>query len=219
MGPPHGGSPNPTLKITDWKKVSTALEKIDTPSLNSIPDNISTTDEIDCHSYRPISLLSGLAKHFERILKSCLSDHLLGKGLIIDEQFGFHPVHSCPQQVLRLVEYISEGFKSKQKTVAVFFDVAKTFDKDATDAHWFVRNSILHWDLELPTIAKFMKDVFKRFFDIAGSHSDALLRSAVNYEPPHRHHFIRRPRNVLTDPPDALTAAVDSLMEVNDTHD
>ncbi|GBP86522.1 hypothetical protein EVAR_69042_1 [Eumeta japonica] len=40
MGPPDGGRPNPTCKITDWKRVSTALEKIDTPPLNSIPDNI-----------------------------------------------------------------------------------------------------------------------------------------------------------------------------------
>ncbi|GBP78511.1 RNA-directed DNA polymerase from mobile element jockey [Eumeta japonica] len=32
-------------------------------------------------------------------------------------------------------------------------------------------------------------------------------------------HLIRRPRNVLTDPPDALTAAVESLNDVNDTHD
>ncbi|GBP45266.1 Probable RNA-directed DNA polymerase from transposon X-element [Eumeta japonica] len=79
--------------------------------------------------YKPISVLSGLGKLFERILKTHLSDHLLGKGLTIDEQFGFWPVHSCPQQVLRLVEYISEGFKSKQKTVAVFFDVAKAFDR------------------------------------------------------------------------------------------
>ncbi|GBP70595.1 Probable RNA-directed DNA polymerase from transposon BS [Eumeta japonica] len=37
--------------------------------------------------------------------------------------------HSCPQQALRLVEYISEGFKIKRKTVAFFFDVAKSFDR------------------------------------------------------------------------------------------
>ncbi|GBP62930.1 Probable RNA-directed DNA polymerase from transposon X-element [Eumeta japonica] len=79
--------------------------------------------------YRPISLLSGLAKLFERVLKTRLSNHLFGKGLIIDEQFGFRPAHSCPQQVLRLVEYVMEGFKTKQKTVAVFFDVAKAFDR------------------------------------------------------------------------------------------
>ncbi|GBP13012.1 RNA-directed DNA polymerase from mobile element jockey [Eumeta japonica] len=80
-------------------------------------------------SYRPIILLSGLGKLFEKILKTRLSDHLLGKGLIIDEQFGFRPAHSCSQQILRLVEYVSEGFKTKHNTVAVFFDVAKAFDR------------------------------------------------------------------------------------------
>ncbi|GBP37936.1 Probable RNA-directed DNA polymerase from transposon BS [Eumeta japonica] len=50
------------------------------------------------------------------------------KGLIIDEQFGFRPAHSCPQQVLRLVEYVSEALKPNS-TVAVFFDVAKAFDR------------------------------------------------------------------------------------------
>ncbi|GBP67575.1 Probable RNA-directed DNA polymerase from transposon BS [Eumeta japonica] len=53
-------------------------------------------------SYRPINLLSGLGKI---------------------------PNHSCPQQALRLVEYITEGFKTKKRTVAVFFDVAKAFDR------------------------------------------------------------------------------------------
>ncbi|GBP86540.1 Probable RNA-directed DNA polymerase from transposon BS [Eumeta japonica] len=90
-------------------------------------------------SYRPISALSGLAKLFERVLKTHLSDHLLGKGLIIDEQYGFRPAHSCPQQVLRLVEYVTEGFKNKHKTVDVFFDVAKAFDRRAIDklGQWF----------------------------------------------------------------------------------
>ncbi|GBP92317.1 Probable RNA-directed DNA polymerase from transposon BS [Eumeta japonica] len=46
-----------------------------------------------------------------------------------NEQFGFRPYHSCPQQALRLVEHISEGLKNKPKTVAVFFNVAKAFDK------------------------------------------------------------------------------------------
>ncbi|GBP49846.1 Probable RNA-directed DNA polymerase from transposon X-element [Eumeta japonica] len=86
-------------------------------------------------SYRPISLLSGLGKLFEKILKTRLSDHLLGKGLIIDEQFGFRPAHSCPQQVLRLVEYVSEGFKTERSTVAVFFDVAKAFDRQTDISH------------------------------------------------------------------------------------
>ncbi|GBP86996.1 hypothetical protein EVAR_62256_1 [Eumeta japonica] len=47
MGPPDGGRPIPIRKITNWKRESTALEKIDTPNLNSIPNDIASTDEID----------------------------------------------------------------------------------------------------------------------------------------------------------------------------
>ncbi|GBP28340.1 Probable RNA-directed DNA polymerase from transposon X-element [Eumeta japonica] len=54
-------------------------------------------------SYRPISLFSGLGKVYEKILKTRLSNHLLNKGLIINEQFGFRPQLSCPQQALSLV--------------------------------------------------------------------------------------------------------------------
>ncbi|GBP35560.1 RNA-directed DNA polymerase from mobile element jockey [Eumeta japonica] len=79
-------------------------------------------------SYRPISLLSGLGKNYEKILKTRLSEHLFGKGLI-NEQFVFPPNQSCPQQALRLIEYITERFKTKKTTVVVFFDVAKTFDR------------------------------------------------------------------------------------------
>ncbi|GBP58583.1 Probable RNA-directed DNA polymerase from transposon X-element [Eumeta japonica] len=61
--------------------------------------------------------------------------------------------------------------------------IQNKFCRAATDAHWCVRNSILHRDLELPTISKYMKDASKRFFDIAGSHPNALLRAAVDYQP------------------------------------
>ncbi|GBP93773.1 hypothetical protein EVAR_16291_1 [Eumeta japonica] len=45
------------------------------------------------------------------------------------------PSHSCPQQVLRLVEYVSEGFETERSTVAVFFDVAKAFDRQTDISH------------------------------------------------------------------------------------
>ncbi|GBP33047.1 Probable RNA-directed DNA polymerase from transposon BS [Eumeta japonica] len=67
-------------------------------------------------SYRSIRLLSGLTKLYQNILKSRLSDHLFGKGLIINEKFGFRPAHSFPQQALHLV-------------IAVLFDVTKAFDR------------------------------------------------------------------------------------------
>ncbi|GBP82546.1 hypothetical protein EVAR_91671_1 [Eumeta japonica] len=61
--------------------------------------------------------------------------------------------------------------------------VQNKFCRTATDAHWCVRNSILHRNLELPTISKYMKDASKRFFNIAGSHPNARLRAAVDYKP------------------------------------
>ncbi|GBP41864.1 Probable RNA-directed DNA polymerase from transposon BS [Eumeta japonica] len=61
-------------------------------------------------SYRPISLLSGLAKLFERLIR-------------------FRNKSSAYICLSNVREYVSEGFKTKLKTVAVFFDVAKAFDR------------------------------------------------------------------------------------------
>lgn len=84
-------------------------------------------------SHRPISLLKTMSKLFERIILSHLKKHLFptdGPPLIIPHQFGFRAKHSCPQQVHRIVEFILSGFYPKRKkTIAVFFDVAKAFDK------------------------------------------------------------------------------------------
>ncbi|GBP76905.1 hypothetical protein EVAR_52593_1 [Eumeta japonica] len=53
-----------------------------------------------------------------------------------------------------------------------------------------------------------MKDASERFFDVASNHPNPLLVEAVSYEPPPPHHFCRRPRNFLIDPPDDLTVEV-----------
>ncbi|GBP36076.1 hypothetical protein EVAR_93767_1 [Eumeta japonica] len=87
--------------------------------------------------------------------------------------------------------------------------------RSATDAPWYVSNSVLYRYLEVSTISKFMKDASERFFDIASSHPNPLLVSAIFYEPPSPHHFCRRPRNVLLDPPDDLTVEVKKNIEVN----
>ncbi|GBP65506.1 hypothetical protein EVAR_38845_1 [Eumeta japonica] len=93
--------------------------------------------------------------------------------------------------------------------------VQNKFCRRAADAPWYVKNSVLHRDLELPTISKFMKDASERFFDIVSSHLNPLLVLAVLYEPPLPHHFCRRPRNVLIDPPGDLTIEEEKLLELN----
>ncbi|GBP31698.1 hypothetical protein EVAR_4933_1 [Eumeta japonica] len=69
---------------------------------------------------------------------------------------------------------------------------------------------IQYFSEELPTIVKFMKDASKRFFNIAESYPNALLYLAVSNKPCIYY--------VFPDPPDVLTAAVESLMEVADSN-
>ncbi|GBP40206.1 Probable RNA-directed DNA polymerase from transposon BS [Eumeta japonica] len=246
-------------------------------------------------SYRPISLLSGLGKLYEK-------------------------------QILRLVEYITEGFKTKKRTVAVFFDVGKAFDRilyagliyklyllKVTDRltlviHQYLtnkhvmfrhenthsfrrristavpqgstlstllysaytndiprtslgiqlalfadntamhlcgqtektsaltsigssmrrldgsepvgsRNSVLHRDLDFPTINKFMKDTSELFFSIAESYPNPLLSAVASYEAPPPYHFIRGPRNIVIDPRDDFAAKIERLRETYKQND
>ncbi|GBP74795.1 RNA-directed DNA polymerase from mobile element jockey [Eumeta japonica] len=116
-----------------WKEaVVTGIPKLGKPG--DLPAN-----------YRPISLLSELGKLIKKMIKTHLSENLIGKDLIINARFGFRPNHSCPQQIHRLVEHISKGFKKKRKTMAVFFNVAKAFDRV-----WHVGLTHKLYTLELP---------------------------------------------------------------------
>ncbi|GBP66085.1 RNA-directed DNA polymerase from mobile element jockey [Eumeta japonica] len=58
--------------------------------------------------------------------------------------------------------------------------VQNKFYRRAADATWYVKSCVLHRDLELPTISKYMKDASERFFDVASSHPNPLLVSAVS---------------------------------------
>ncbi|GBP11837.1 hypothetical protein EVAR_74485_1 [Eumeta japonica] len=74
----------------------------------------------------------------------------------------------------------------------------------------YVRPDILY-DLQIVQ-NKFCKEQLthhERFFDVASSHPNSLLISAVSYEPPPSHHFCRRPRSVLLNPPNDLTVKVE----------
>ncbi|GBP40859.1 RNA-directed DNA polymerase from mobile element jockey [Eumeta japonica] len=56
--------------------------------------------------------------------------------------------------------------------------VQHKFCRIAADAPWYVKISVLHRDLELPTISKYMKDASERFFDVASSHPNPLLATS-----------------------------------------
>lgn len=77
--------------------------------------------------YRPISLLSNLGKITEKAIMLRLSKH--AESFIQDEQHGFRKNYSTEHQLLRVIEYINEGFNTNRSTGAIFLDVAKACDK------------------------------------------------------------------------------------------
>ncbi|GBP37601.1 Probable RNA-directed DNA polymerase from transposon BS [Eumeta japonica] len=113
-----------------------------------------------------------------------------------------------------VMPYASPVFAHAQRGILYDLQIVQNkFCRRAADAPWSVKNSVLHRDLELSTISKYLKDASERFFDIANSHPNPLLVLAISYEPPPPYHFCRRPRNVLLDPPDDLT--VEKLIKLN----
>lgn len=85
-------------------------------------------------SFRPISLLSVLAKVFERILLTRMLQHIDEGGTFPDFQFGFRSGHSTSHQVKRVTNIIQQGFSSKQSTGVVLLDLQCAFDSVWHDA-------------------------------------------------------------------------------------
>ena len=80
-------------------------------------------------SYRPISLLSCLGKTMERIINRRLQYHLEKNGLLIPTQSGYRKNRSTEDQVTLLTQDIEDGFQQKLKTLAIFVDLSRAFDK------------------------------------------------------------------------------------------
>ncbi|GBP22862.1 RNA-directed DNA polymerase from mobile element jockey [Eumeta japonica] len=76
-------------------------------------------------SQRPITLLSHIAKLFERVLLQRLLRHLTPR----QEQFGFRSGHSTTLQLARVLHHMAVEHNRGRRTVGVFLDIEKAFDR------------------------------------------------------------------------------------------
>jgi hypothetical protein len=83
----------------------------------------------DVPSYRPISLLSTIAKLLERLILPRIYQDSNPTNWTPDHQFGFRSAHSTIQQGHRIINTINQVLNNNQYCTAVFLDVAQTFDK------------------------------------------------------------------------------------------
>ena len=85
-------------------------------------------DKMEVSNYRPISLISGLAKIYEKILKERITKFLDKYHILSDHQFGFRKGKSTSDAMLSLTTKIYQSLDKKRPAMALFIDLAKAFD-------------------------------------------------------------------------------------------
>lgn len=81
----------------------------------------------DVSTYRPISLLSGLSKLFERLVHNEIYPFI--HRVILKEQHGFIRGRSCISNLLIFTTHLFEGLDNREQIDAVYTDFQKAFDK------------------------------------------------------------------------------------------
>jgi ribonuclease HI len=80
-------------------------------------------------SYRPVTLMSVIAKLMERMVCARLRYELESRGLLDDVQSGFRKGRSTMDPLLDLVSDIQESFEAKGVTMLSTVDLSRAFDK------------------------------------------------------------------------------------------
>jgi hypothetical protein len=119
-------------------------------------------------SYRPISLLSCMAKLMERMILKRLTWVIEANSSLLPSQFGFRPQLSTMDLLALLEHDIQLAFRSKKIVLVVFFDLAGAFDRASHEGILYklaksgITGRILRW------IQSFLRD--RRFsVSLAGS--------------------------------------------------
>ena len=79
--------------------------------------------------FRPISLLDGFDKAYEKILLHHILDHVRSKDVYPTAQYGFREGHSTVHQLTRTTDFITDTFNRKGSVAALFLDISKAFDR------------------------------------------------------------------------------------------
>ena len=135
------------------------------------PSNIST-------SYRPVSLLSPIAKVIERLILPSITEALPPA----EHQHGFRPNHSTVTALLHLSKSVASGFNKRRppdRTVAVALDLSKAFDMvDINTLLQLLTNSPLHPGI-VRWLASYLKGRQSRVLFRGKTSSIRIIRTGV----------------------------------------
>ncbi|GBP20940.1 Probable RNA-directed DNA polymerase from transposon X-element [Eumeta japonica] len=113
------------------KKKAPGPDGVSTAALRHLPRraivamNRAFNGILRTENIRPITLLSHVAKTFERALLTKLRLFLTPR----QEQYGFREGHSTTLQLIRVLHYLASERNCEKYTVAVLLDMEKAFDR------------------------------------------------------------------------------------------
>uniref|UniRef100_A0A6M2DG86 Putative rna-directed dna polymerase from mobile element jockey n=1 Tax=Xenopsylla cheopis TaxID=163159 RepID=A0A6M2DG86_XENCH len=112
---------NAIFKLNYWPEKLKSAEIIVILKQGKDPTNVD--------SYRPISILSIIAKIIEKVILQRLEEDSCSINWIPNHQFGFRQGHTTTQQTNRVIDVILTTLNKKKYAVAAFLDASKAFDK------------------------------------------------------------------------------------------
>jgi hypothetical protein len=78
-------------------------------------------------NYRPISVLSCFSKLLEKLMYNSLYNYVETKKILSKHQYGFRRNRSTEHAILELTDKISKAMDEGKYTMAIFFDLSKSF--------------------------------------------------------------------------------------------
>lgn len=120
----------------EWKTARLVLvpKPIKTPAENSEAGDSSSAnedvieDDMTEVKYRPLCMLNGLGKIYERLLSRRINKHLDEKNAISDQQFGFRSGRSTIDAIARLKETVAPRLNERRLTAAIGVDIKNAFN-------------------------------------------------------------------------------------------
>ena len=109
-------------------------------------------------NYRPISIISPIAKLFESLISKQIYSFLEINNLLDDSQFGFRKNKSCEMALQSLTDSWKNHLDKGQDIISVFLDLSKAFD---TVDHQLLLAKLPYYNFDKNTIdllADYLKD-------------------------------------------------------------
>lgn len=85
-------------------------------------------DTMELSNYRPISLITNIAKIFEKVIKTRIIKFLEKYKIISDRQFGFREGLSTEDAIAFLTSKLYDSLDKSKPALVIFLDLAKAFD-------------------------------------------------------------------------------------------